>query len=83
MDASKDPREAIKLFRVAIEPCGDIYFSSTGSYLGFSDTLNHPDMVGVNPEVGHERMTGLNLMRIQNKYFQLLTPLSASLPVAF
>src|SRR6187401_1695469 len=33
------------------EPRGDIYMASTGAYLGFIPTLDHPDMVGVNPEV--------------------------------
>jgi len=42
------------------EPRGDIYFPTTGSYLGFISTLDHPEMVGVNPEVGHEQMSGLN-----------------------
>ena len=42
------------------EPRGDIYFPTTGAYLGFIATLAHPDMVGVNPEVAHEQMAGLN-----------------------
>jgi len=42
------------------EPRGDIYFASTGAYLGFINTLDHPEMVGVNPEVAHEQMAGLN-----------------------
>ncbi len=42
------------------EPRGDIYFASTGAYLGFINTLDHPEMVGVNPEVAHEQMSGLN-----------------------
>ena len=42
------------------EPRGDIYFPTTGAYLGFIPTLAHPDMVGVNPEVAHEQMAGLN-----------------------
>jgi len=44
------------------EPRGDIYMSTTGHYLGFIPTLAHPDMVGVNPEVAHETMAGLNFM---------------------
>ena len=44
------------------EPRGDIYMSTTGHYLGFIPTLDHPDMVGVNPEVAHEQMAGLNFM---------------------
>ncbi|HYE71803.1 MAG TPA: xylose isomerase, partial [Blastocatellia bacterium] len=46
------------------EPRGDIYFSTTGSYLGFINTLDHPEMVGVNPEVGHEGMAGLNFYHV-------------------
>jgi xylose isomerase len=34
--------------------------STTGHYLGFIPTLDHPEMVGVNPEVAHEHMAGLN-----------------------
>ena len=44
------------------EPRGDIYMSTTGHYLGFIPTLNHPEMVGVNPEVAHEQMAGLNFL---------------------
>ena len=44
------------------EPRGDIYMATTGHYLGFIPTLDHPDMVGVNPEVAHEQMAGLNFM---------------------
>ena len=84
-DAAKDPVEAIKRFREAInflceyvldrgygvkfaleakpnEPRGDIYFPTTGTYLGFIETLDHPEMVGVNPEVAHEQMAGLNFL---------------------
>jgi xylose isomerase len=83
VDAAKDPIEAIKRFRDAMnflcayvrdqkhtlrfaleakpnEPRGDIYFPTTGAYLGFIETLDHPKMVGVNPEVAHEHMAGLN-----------------------
>jgi len=42
------------------EPRGDIYFPTTGAYLGFIPTLAHPEMVGVNPEFAHEQMAGLN-----------------------
>ena len=82
-DAGKDPIEAIKRFRFAIdflceyaldhkyqlrfaleakpnEPRGDIYFATTAAYLGFINTLAHPDMVGVNPEFAHEQMAGLS-----------------------
>ncbi|HWF92639.1 MAG TPA: xylose isomerase [Terriglobales bacterium] len=44
------------------EPRGDIYMSTTGHYLGFIPTLDHPEMVGVNPEVAHETMAGLNFL---------------------
>ena len=83
VDAAKDPIEAIKRFREALdylceyardqkyelrfaleakpnEPRGDIYFPTTGAYLGFINTLAHPEMVGVNPEFAHEQMAGLN-----------------------
>lgn len=42
------------------EPRGDIYLPTTGAMLGFIATLDHPEMVGVNPEVAHEHMAGLN-----------------------
>jgi xylose isomerase len=44
------------------EPRADIYMATTGQYLGFIPTLDHPEMVGVNPEVAHEHMSGLNFM---------------------
>jgi xylose isomerase len=44
------------------EPRADIYIATTGQYLGFIPTLDHPEMVGVNPEVAHEQMAGLNFM---------------------
>jgi xylose isomerase len=44
------------------EPRGDLYLPTTGAMLGFIATLDHPDMVGVNPEVAHETMAGLNFM---------------------
>lgn len=54
-------------FRFALEakpnePRGDIYMATTGAYLGFIATLDHPEMVGVNPEVAHEQMAGLNFV---------------------
>ena len=87
VDAAKDPVEAIKRFRDALnfcceyvrdqkynlrfaleakpnEPRGDIYFPTTPSYLAFIETLDHPAMVGVNPEVAHENMAGLNFLHI-------------------
>jgi len=42
------------------EPRGDIFLPTTGAMLGFIETLDHPEMVGVNPEVAHEHMAGLN-----------------------
>ena len=42
------------------EPRGDIFLSTTGHMLAFIYTLDHPEMVGVNPEVAHERMAGLD-----------------------
>ncbi len=42
------------------EPRGDIYLPTTGAMLGFIETLDHSEMVGVNPEVAHEHMAGLN-----------------------
>lgn len=44
------------------EPRADIYMATTGQYLGFIPTLDHPEMVGVNPEMAHEHMSGLNFM---------------------
>ena len=44
------------------EPRGDIYFSTTGAMLGFIATLDYPEMVGVNPEMAHEHMAGLNFL---------------------
>jgi len=42
------------------EPRGDLYNATTGHMLAFIETLDHPEMVGVNPEVAHEHMAGLN-----------------------
>ena len=44
------------------EPRGDIYLSTTGHMLAFIETLDHPEMVGVNPEFAHESMAGLNFV---------------------
>lgn len=86
-DAAKDPREALKWNREALnflceysidqgydyvfaleakpnEPRGDIYLATTGAMLGFIATLDRPEMVGVNPEVGHEQMAGLNFYHV-------------------
>ena len=43
------------------EPRADIYMPTTGAYLAFIETLKHSDLVGVNPEVAHEHMAGLNM----------------------
>jgi xylose isomerase len=82
-DASKDPLEALKRYRDALnfltgyvrdqkyelrfaleakpnEPRHDIYLPTTGAILAFIQTLDHPELVGVNPEVAHEHMSGLN-----------------------
>jgi xylose isomerase len=42
------------------EPRGDIFLATTGHMLAFIETLDHPEMVGVNPEVAHEQMAGLD-----------------------
>jgi xylose isomerase len=82
-NAGKDPREAVKWFRDAInylceyvraqrytlrfalepkpnEPRGDIFLPTIGHMLAFIHTLDHPDMVGLNPEVAHDTMAGLD-----------------------
>lgn len=84
-DATKDPIEALKRFREAInfladyvrdqgydlrfaleakpnEPRGDLFLPTTGAMLGFIATLDHPEMMGVNPEFAHETMAGLNFV---------------------
>jgi len=43
------------------EPRGDILLPTVGHALAFISTLDHADLVGVNPEVGHEQMAGLNV----------------------
>ncbi|HEY6743113.1 MAG TPA: xylose isomerase, partial [Lapillicoccus sp.] len=42
------------------EPRGDILLPTIGHALAFIGELEHPEMVGLNPEVGHEEMAGLN-----------------------
>ena len=42
------------------EPRGDILLPTLGHALAFINELEHGDIVGVNPEVGHEQMAGLN-----------------------
>ena len=82
-NAAKDPREAMKWFRDALdflceysiaqgygyrfavepkpnEPRGDIYLPTIGPALAFIGTLAHPEMVGLNPEVAHDTMAGLD-----------------------
>lgn len=44
------------------EPRGDILLPTIGHALAFISTLEHSDMVGINPEVGHEQMAGLNMV---------------------
>ncbi len=44
------------------EPRGDLYLPTTGHMLHFITTLAHPEMVGVNPEVAHETMSGLSFV---------------------
>ncbi len=84
-DACRDPREALKRLRAAVnffceyaleqryplrfaleakpnEPRGDIYLPTTGHMLHFIETLAHPELVGVNPEVAHETMAGLSFL---------------------
>lgn len=44
------------------EPRGDILLPTVGHALAFIERLEHPEMVGVNPEMGHEQMAGLNFV---------------------
>jgi xylose isomerase len=44
------------------EPRADIYQPTTGHMLAFIASLDHAEMVGVNPEVAHEHMAGLNFL---------------------
>ncbi|MCA9296166.1 MAG: hypothetical protein KC983_06600, partial [Phycisphaerales bacterium] len=62
-------REKKYPFRIALEakpnePRGHLYFPTTGHYLALIPTLQFPDMVGVNPEVAHEHMAGLNMHHV-------------------
>jgi xylose isomerase len=43
------------------EPRGDLLLPTVGHALHFITTLQHPDIVGVNPEVAHETMAGLSI----------------------
>lgn len=78
LDASKRFREALNFLceyaldqgydlRFALEakpnePRGDLYLATTGHMLAFIGSLDHPQMVGVNPEMAHEQMAGLNFL---------------------
>ncbi len=44
------------------EPRGDLFLPTVGHALHFIETLARPEMVGVNPEVAHETMAGLNFV---------------------
>ena len=44
------------------EPRGDIFLPTVGHALAFIEQLEHPEMVGVNPEVAHETMAGLSFL---------------------
>ncbi len=59
---AKDQRYDLKFALEAKpnEPRSDIYLPTTGSILAFINTLQHHEMIGVNPEVAHEQMAGLN-----------------------
>jgi len=43
------------------EPRGDLYFPTTGHMLHFISTLEHEGMVGVNPKIAHETISGLSM----------------------
>ncbi|HSI31946.1 MAG TPA: xylose isomerase [Tepidisphaeraceae bacterium] len=63
-DYSKDQKYNYKFAFEAKpnEPRGHMYFAVTGSYLALIPSLKHPEMCGVNPEVAHEHMAGLNFV---------------------
>src|SRR5680860_366965 len=42
------------------EPRGDILLPTVGHAMAFIETLDRPEIVGINPEIGHEEMAGLN-----------------------
>lgn len=44
------------------EPRGDILLPTIGHGLAFINSLQHAEMVGLNPEVGHEQMAGMNFV---------------------
>lgn len=78
LDASKRFREALNFLyeyaqsqkyklKFALEakpnePRGDLYLATTGHMLAFIESLDHPEAFGVNPEVAHEQMAGLNFL---------------------
>ncbi|MFZ4813230.1 MAG: xylose isomerase [Phototrophicaceae bacterium] len=78
LDAMKRFRDAINFFceyitdqgydlKLALEPKPNeprshIFLPTVGDALGFIATLDHPEMVGLNPEVAHEQMAGLNFL---------------------
>jgi xylose isomerase len=78
IDALKRMRDAINFLtdyiidngydlRIALEPKpneprSDTYFATIGHMLAFIYTLKHPELTGVNPEVAHEHMSGLNFV---------------------
>ena len=49
---------------IELLPRADLYFPTTGHFLAFIETLDYPAMVGVNPEVAHESMAGLNFHHV-------------------
>ncbi len=65
-DFARDRKYAIKFAIEAKpnEPRGDIYLATTGAVMAMIATLDHPEMFGVNPEVGHETMAGLNFYHV-------------------
>jgi xylose isomerase len=52
------------------EPRGDLYLPTTGAMLAFIETLDRPGMVGVNPEMAHEHMAGLNFLHAVAQAFE-------------
>ncbi len=52
------------------EPRGDIYLPTVGSMLGFIATLDKPHLCGVNPEVAHEQISGLNFYHAVAQAFE-------------
>src|SRR5690242_7928067 len=42
------------------EPRGDILLPTVGHALAFINSLEHSEIVGINPEIGHEEMASLN-----------------------